>query len=313
MAAEVASAGFRVMGSDAHVVVVSGGVGADAAALVDRARQRLEELERRWTRFSPDSELSLLNQSGGQARRVSAETFALVERAVAGWRATHGRFDPTVLAAVVAAGYDRDFAAMPATPVPVPARPAPGCAGIVLSRQTCVVRLPLGTHVDAGGIGKGYAADLVVAELVQRGATSACVNVGGDLRVSGTSPDGGPWLVEVEDPWDGPSRATLALREGAVATTSRVRRAWSTDAGEAHHLVDPAWGEPARSGLACVTVVSGEAWRAEVLAKAAFIGGLHEGTRLVEREQAAALFVADDGRSHTAGDFAAFATSEAAA
>ena len=102
---------FRVMGTDAHVIVV----GSDArharrAALV--ARDRLHELEARWSRFLPDSEVSRLNAASGVPVVVSSDTLGLVERAVEGWRRTHGSFDPTVLDALVAQGYDRDFGAI---------------------------------------------------------------------------------------------------------------------------------------------------------------------------------------------------------
>ena len=93
---------FRVMGVQASVVVVDGAPGLSQAA-----RARIDELERRWSRFSPDSEVSRLVP--GAANLVSDDTYALVECAVAGWRLTGGRFDPTVRDAVVAAGYDRSF------------------------------------------------------------------------------------------------------------------------------------------------------------------------------------------------------------
>jgi len=91
---------FRVMGTTAHVVVLGGGPG------VEQCRRRLGELERRWSRFLPDSELSRLNDAAGSGVQVSPQTAALVDRAVRAWRATSGRFDPTVLHALRAAGYE---------------------------------------------------------------------------------------------------------------------------------------------------------------------------------------------------------------
>ena len=188
---------FRVMGTTAHVLVVAGS--ADAAhAGTERARERLHELEARWSRFVPTSEVSVLNGAGGSPVMVSADTRLLVERAVEGWQRTGGRFDPTVLDAMVALGYDRDFDEIDrATPTPVTTIPAPGCAGIVVDQIVGAVRLPRGVHFDPGGIGKGLAADLVAEELMRAGAHGVCVNVGGDLRVEGESPDGGDWVVDL--------------------------------------------------------------------------------------------------------------------
>jgi len=92
------------MGTWAHVVIAGGG---DRGQALDRARRRIDDLERRWSRFLPDSEVSRLNAGAGRPVLVSPETARLVARAVDAWRLTAGRFDPTVLPALVAAGYDR--------------------------------------------------------------------------------------------------------------------------------------------------------------------------------------------------------------
>jgi thiamine biosynthesis lipoprotein len=176
------------MGTQVELLTVSAPSGALAAA-----QRRLAELEARWSRFLPDSELSTLNRAAGRAVAVSSETLTLVALAVLGWRATAGRFDPTVLDALEAAGYDRSFDQLPAgrhdadgaRPAP---GPAPGLAGIRIDAEAGTLTLPPGTRLDLGGIAKGYAADLLCAQLRAAGAAGACVNVGGDLRVSGTAP-----------------------------------------------------------------------------------------------------------------------------
>ena len=297
---------FKVMGTTAHLVVVGGN---NASALARHAERRLRELERRWSRFLPDSEISRLNASSGAACVVSDETYALVARAVAAWARTDGFFDPTVLPALRAAGYDRTFSEI-GTEVDSPEThpiPAPGCADIELLASARLVRLPRGTEIDMGGIGKGFAADLVAAELRSAGAEGACVNVGGDLRVFGPSPSGGPWSIDVEDPFSPVGAASrLGIADGAVATTSRLRRAWSTPTGLRHHLIDARTGAPADSGLAAVTVVAGEAWCAEVLTKAAFLAGPRDGARMIADDGAAGVLVCYTGARVLAGTIEAF-------
>src|SRR5690349_10249920 len=95
---------FKAMGSDVHVIVVDGRPG-----LGEWARGRIDELERRWSRFRPDSELSRATAFAGSWVTVSPETVLLVDRAIEAWRFTGGTFDPTVLGAVIRAGYDRSF------------------------------------------------------------------------------------------------------------------------------------------------------------------------------------------------------------
>ncbi len=176
------------MGSEAHVIMVGG-----APDLMDRAVARIEQLEQRWSRFRPDSEVTRLNANAGEDVSVSDDTVRLVERAVAAWRLTGGTFDPTLLGAVVSAGYDRDFASIQASgPGPhTPFMTLVGPTDIEISGKD--VRLPIGLGFDPGGIGKGLAADLVVDELRHAGAVGVCINLDGDLRVDGTSPTGASW------------------------------------------------------------------------------------------------------------------------
>jgi thiamine biosynthesis lipoprotein len=136
-------------------------------------------------------------------------------------------------------------------------------------------------------------AELLAAALP--GVTGVLVNLGGDLRARGDAPPPHGWVVDVDDPLETGRTGVLAFGEGAIATSTKLRRAWTRGERTLHHLIDPRTGEPADSGLASVTVVAGEAWRAEVLAKAAFVAGRDEGRLLVERAGATGLFVTDDG------------------
>lgn len=294
---------FRVMGTSAHVVLVGA-----AARLADTAEQRLADLEAKWSRFRPDSELSRLNAAPDRPVVVSPETYTVIDLAVRAWRETGGRFDPTVLDALVALGYDRSFEHLTddAAPLP-PAPPVPGCGGVRLLAAVPAVIVPSGCRLDLGGIGKGHAADLVVAEMMAAGAVGACVNIGGDLRVAGEPPDGAAgWSVGVEHPDDpGSDLVRLTLTAGAVATSTNRRRRWRRAGHEQHHLVDPGRGRPAATGVAAVTVVAGEAWRAEVLAKACFLAPA-DAAGLLAPAAAAALVRTDAGDSRLLNGMEAF-------
>ncbi len=259
------------MGTTAHIVVV----GDQARALADHAVERLETLERRWSRFLPSSEVSRMNASAGEHVLVSRETLQLVRCAVDGWTATAGRFDPSILPALRALGYDRDFDDVGPNAASLRVAgpsPAPGCGGVLVDEQVGTVTLPRGVELDPGGIGKGFAADLVCDELIDAGARGALVNVGGDLRVRGAPPNAVSWEIAIADPArNGCEVARVALLDGAVATSSRARRRWQTAAGTMHHLVDPRTGFPARTRHVTVSVVAGAAWWAEVVSTAVLV------------------------------------------
>jgi thiamine biosynthesis lipoprotein len=255
------------MGTFAHVLVVGG-----RAGLVDEAERRIADLERRWSRFLPHSEISTLNRLAGVAIPVSADTRLLVALAIEGWRLSGGAFDPTVLGSVIRSGYDRSFDEVVAAPGPARSALDLGADGIEVGPAT--VRIPAGTGFDPGGIGKGLAADLVVDELLAAGAEGACVNLGGDVRVAGGGPDGGTWTVAVDHEWASEPVALLGLAGGAVATSTTLRRRWQGPGGvPRHHLIDPQTGLPSETDVTLATVVAGTAWTAEVLAKAVLLRG----------------------------------------
>ena len=288
------------MGSDAHLIVVGGPDG-----LIDDACRRVDELERRWSRFLDDSEVQVLNRRAGTFVEVSPETVTLVERAVDAWRLSGGAFDPTVLGAVIRAGYDRSFEHLGST---VPAGRSPlglGAAGITVEGRR--VRLPAGTGFDPGGIGKGLAADLICAETMASGAEAVCVNLGGDVRVAGTGPGGGGgWTVAVEHPWSAGPVALLGLADGAVATSTTLLRHWQSGEEHRHHLIDPQTGQPCDSDISLAAVVAGQAWMAEVLAKAVLLAGSAHPFDIVGGTGAEALIVDDAGRLVATDGLAAF-------
>jgi thiamine biosynthesis lipoprotein len=271
--------------------------GGGEVALLRHARRRLFDLERRWSRFLPTSEVSRLNRRTGRPVVVSPDTFGLLERAVDAWRLTAGRFDPTVLGAVLGAGYDKDFALLAGGLAGQPAarrRLATGCAGIRLDRAVSTVWLPPGVGFDPGGIGKGLAADVVADELVGAGAHGALVNVGGDVRVRGAGPVDGQWVVGVEHPLaPGEELVRFALTDGAVATSSPLRRRWSRGDAVLHHLIDPSTEAPATTNLASVTVVAGAGWWAEALATALCIDSMPDS--IGPRPDASVVLVGMDG------------------
>ena len=154
---------FRAMGSDAHVIVVGG-----PKSLALEAEHRIADLEQRWSRFDPHSEVRTLTRDAGSPVIVSAETLELVERALAAWRLTNGIFDPTILGPLTRAGYDRSFDDLAPMIENGTSDLTTGAGEITIVGNT--VQLPRNTGFDPGGIGKGLAADIVVDELRAEGA-----------------------------------------------------------------------------------------------------------------------------------------------
>ena len=166
---------------------------------------------------------------------------------VHGFTLTDGSFDPTMLAPIVRLGYAasvHDPAAVTELPVGVQRRGQ--IRGLVVDLNHMTVRLPPGTAVDAGGIGKGLAADIVAGVLMANGAAGAMVDVGGDVRVMGEGPFDGRWRVALDAAFE-PEQAAMhiMLTRGALGSSGTLRRSWISEDGQpAHHLLDPDSASP---------------------------------------------------------------------
>jgi FAD:protein FMN transferase len=300
MSATTASSYWRqfdvtAMGSPATVIVGRAPVGA-----TDWAASCLEQLEQCWSRFRPTSELSDLNRSAGRWFPMTPMLASAVTRAVHMATVTSGRFDPTILRCLIALGYDRSFPKLCGDATAPRCVPSPGVAGIELDGEW--IMLPAGVELDLGGIGKGLAADIVAAGLIERGATSACVSLGGDVRVIGEVPEGG-WPIPVADPSrHGDFLGQVILSNGALVTSTVAFRRWTQGGVECHHIIDPETGDSARTGVRAVIVAAAETWFAEAVAKSALIAGSVDGIELIERCGVSGWLVNDSGEVLTAGD-----------
>lgn len=267
---EVTEVRFRAMASGVHAILVDAAPGAPG-----HLRARLGELERRWTRFDADSELSRAMALAGTEVPVSADTLTLLAAMLQAHADTDGRYDPTMLRQVVDAGYGASIedAGRRSVTIDLP-DPSRRLQEIRVDAAGGSVSFPPGLGVDPGGIGKGLAADLVVAELLDGGTAGALVSIGGDLAAAGRSPGADGWRVQVEDPFDTAATVVeVVLDGGGVATSSTLSRRWSHRGSSAHHVLDPATGTVARTDLATVTAMAGTAWQAEVHATAALLCG----------------------------------------
>jgi thiamine biosynthesis lipoprotein len=279
---------FRAMGTEMEIFLDADG---EAEALLDGAQRELGRLESIFSRFRPESELSRLNRE--RSIRVGPELLELVRLSVDARERTHGRFDPTVHDAVLAAGYDRSFEDLPLELEPAPRSGGATCSGEV-EVDELDARVTLGPvcRLDLGGIAKGWAADRVLDRLSQAGP--ALVNAGGDVACTG-----GPWQVGVDTP---SGTVTLELDSGGLATSGRDRRRWMRGGLEAHHVIDPSTGVPAATELVTATAVGACAAEAEVLATSLFLAG-DAGRAATEADAGGvpAVLVLSDGSTILAG------------
>lgn len=298
---------FRVMASEAHVVLV------DAPEhLGSEARRQLERLEEIWSRFLPASDVTRLNARAGRAVPVDPDTLTLVTTMVEAWRRTDHRYDPTLLPALVASGYGASIEdPTRVSALAEHARSGGDLDAVDIDVVASTVTLPPGMAIDPGGIGKGLAADLVVARFLAAGAAGALVAVGGDLAMAGRPASARGWQVAVERPDPNePVLGTLAVSGGGVATSSTRSRRWRHDGEGRHHVIDPVTAGVSGTDLATVTVVAATGWLAEAHATAALLAGADGVLDHLRRHGLDGVACANDGRVLTSAGLSGLVTPE---
>jgi thiamine biosynthesis lipoprotein len=270
------------MNTDVEVLAPAGAESTvDWTRAVAAVRGVFEDVERRLSRFRPESELSALNRSAGESFPASPLLFHAVKLAVDAARATGGLFDPSVLPALESAGYDRTFELLggrTGSPGDVarrlPAAVLSSYRSIHCDDATWTIQVEPGQRLDLGGIGKGLAVDLALE--AAGSLPNMCLNAGGDIAVRGTADSGGSgeygWTVALEDA-GAMATARVLLRNAAMATSTVLKRRWSVDGESRNHLIDPRTGRPSASPFRSVTVVAATCAQADVAAKTALLLG----------------------------------------
>jgi thiamine biosynthesis lipoprotein len=268
----VISSRHAIMGGHGTITLVGA-----SELLMTKAWSFVAECERLWTRFSPDSDISRLNMAEGEPVAVDPLTIELIEAMRAGHDVSLGAFDSTLLVDELNAGYAASVLDPARVTVVPDSAVSPGnIKGIHFTQasalEKAIVTLPVGTVLDAGGIGKGLAADLVCSFALAEGAWGVMAEIGGDIVVAGNSPDGVAWRLGVENPFDTQSHAAIIrLAEGAIVTSSQRKRRFGAKGKQTHHLIDPVTHASAQTSVQTVTVIAATGARAEALTKPGFL------------------------------------------
>jgi thiamine biosynthesis lipoprotein len=260
----------------------------------------LRLLHRKLTRFEPRSELCELNADPAETCSVSPTLACAAEAALWAASLSDGLVDPTLVGELERAGYATSRAEIPsaridealaAAPARRPAAPRADSRWreIAVDGPAGTVSRPPGVRIDSGGSGKGLAADLAADRLA--GYSTFVVDAGGDLRLGGDAAL--EREVRIDHPLSTEPAHVFRMDRGAVGTSGIRTRLWRSEGGFAHHLLDPATGRPAWTGLIQASALGPTALEAETLAKMAFLSGPERGREILARR--GGVLVVDDG------------------
>ena len=249
--------------------------GDNGETALQKAADKIRELEALLSTTSEKSEIFMLNSAGGSQAVVSSDTSFLIERSLELNIETNGAFDITLYPITKEWGFTTGNYKVPSQDRIDELFANVGCSNIVLDKSSNSVSLKIGANIDLGGIAKGYAGSCAADIIRAEGVASAILNMGGNVQTIGSKPDGSSWKVGIQDPEDSTKLVgTVEVSDKAVITSGGYERYFQDANGNIyHHILDPKTGYPAAADVISVTVIGSDGTTCDALSTSLFVMG----------------------------------------
>lgn len=252
---------IQVIAMDTAMLITTYGQRSVPAAYA--AEDCIRDLDKKLSRTDPDSEVSRLNSAGGEPVEVGEELEMLLVLSQYYRYITDGAFNINIAPVVSAWGFTAGSFRVPAQSELDELLKLAQDKPELVDFTDGVTRYSLepGQAIDLGAIAKGYTADKLVKVFRENELPRAMASLGGNVLACGDRPDGSPWRVGIQDPAKPDDKnafvGVLELTDSFAVTSGGYQRYFEQDGKRYHHIIDPATGYPADSGLTSVTVVAG--------------------------------------------------------
>lgn len=268
----------------------------ESNAPLNAAAELITELENTLSTTDSGSEIYALNHSGSV--KLSENCTPLMRRALELCEETDGALDISIYPVVRTWGFTTGEYRIPQQEELDQLLQNVDFRQVKLDENN-VVTIPKGMELDLGSIAKGYAGDMVCKLFREQGITSALLNLGGNVQALGTKPDGTLWRIGIQDPKRSDSYlGVLSINDEAVITSGGYERFFTGEDGETYwHIIDPATGAPARSGLISATIVGKEGARCDALSTSLFIMGPEKAEQFWREHQDFDMILVTDNKT----------------
>jgi thiamine biosynthesis lipoprotein len=298
-APEVIKISGSKMGTSYHVTIV-----ADQPAPADLAEQIdqvLSAVDQSMSTYKTQSELSQFNRLPiSEQVQASDQLWAVLQTSEKVWRESSGAFDPTVGPVVDLWGFGPVATEdkIPEDQAIAAALTNSGFEYLLLNSSDQAISKQKAIALDLSAVAKGYAVDQVADLLEMRALPDYLVEVGGEMRLSGTNPEGAPWRIAIELPSLMPQvQQIVAINNSAVATSGDYRNYFEKDGVRYSHTIDPRNGKPITHNLASVTVMADRCADADAWATALMVLGEEEGMRIANQYSIPAYMLIREGET----------------
>ena len=272
---------------------------SNADDILSNAQQTVNKLNNSLSKQISSSSIAKLNSANGEPVTLDDDAYTALKQAVELAEFTNGAFDPTTSVLSDLWGIGTDSPSVPTDEQINEALTHVGYKNIVFLENN-QVKLLNGAKVDLGGIGKGYATDLITKDI----SVSMLASLGGNIGAYGENPnsDDGLWSIGLADPDNNSSYiASVRIKDLSIVTSGDYERYFEQDGVRYHHIFNPQTGYPAQNELRAVTVIDKNSTRADALTTALFVMGLDNGIKFCKANNINAVFITKEHKIYTVG------------
>lgn len=267
--------------------IIGRAYGDNSKRALDLAFERLKQIDSTMSRYNFESDIYKINENAGKkAVIVSPSTYFVIETAIHYANITNGTFNPVIGKVIDLWGIGTDHAKVPSKEELNMLLPHLDYDQLELDKHNSAVLLTSDkVSLDLGAIAKGYAADEMKRILQEQGITSASLNLGGNVLVIGSKPNGDSWTIGIQNPLEserGKLAATIKVKDTSLVTSGSYERYFEYEGKKYHHIIDPATGYPAENGIISSTIITPNSIDADALSTSVYILGKEKGLALIE-------------------------------
>ena len=272
-------------------------------SILDGLKKLCEKYDTMFYTTNTDSELYKLNHANGQPFTVSSETANLIQDGIHYSELSGGAFDLTIEPVSALWDFKADKPTVPSSDAIAQAVSHVDYTKVDIQDNTITLEYPE-AGIDLGAIAKGYIADQVKTYLKKQGIKHAIINLGGNVDVIGTKPDGSKYNIGIQKPFDesGEAITSVQLKDQTVVTSGIYERYFKKNGKLYHHILDPRTGYPCENNLYSVSIITDSSTKADALSTTCFLLGYEKGMELIQSmDGVKAIFITDDEKVHKIG------------
>lgn len=256
---------------------------SDDISLIEQCFDYCREFEQTVSRTIETSEIYRLNHANGNPVEVSNVTLELIKKGIEYGDLTNGKFDITIAPLSELWNFKGNAGTAPSEVDILESLSHVNYKNIVIDGNKVSLTDPK-SALDLGGIAKGYMADNLKEYLIHKGVESALINLGGNILAIGTKPNGVPFNLGIQKPFDkqGTIITSVKAKDSSVVTSGVYERYFKVDDVLYHHILNSETGYPCNNGLFGVTILSKKSVDGDALSTSCFLLGLEDGMKLIE-------------------------------